>query len=186
MADEERESMKQQLRARLERTLDERIDRYLAVNHQRVIGGHHFSHASTECVDLYRDGYFHSCITVTQAVAEGIILFVGDRNKLSRKEKETKQVFAERLHDAQIITQDLVDAFTRIQRSFRNDFHHMNPPVAKVPLESLAKQNIGDLAVIEREIFGFDIGPNGSTNPRQLKYWDDAGNGMIHVYVRCS
>src|SRR5690606_12216349 len=48
MPDSQRELLRQLLQSAFEQTLDERIERYLSLNHQPLIADHHFSHASTE------------------------------------------------------------------------------------------------------------------------------------------
>jgi len=184
MSDSKRDTLKETLRSLLEQTLDERVDRYLSVSHQWITGDHHFAHASSEAVALYRDGYYTSCIMVTQAVSEAIIRFVAERNCLKQTQAETKQALARRAQQAGIISRPLLDAFVRIQCSFRNDFHHMNPPVARINLESLAKRNVTDLAVIEREIFECGFGSKGTIVPRNPLYWDVSEDGWGRAYLR--
>jgi uncharacterized protein YutE (UPF0331/DUF86 family) len=176
--------MKQSLHSDLERTIEQRIDRYLAVNHQWVTGNHHFAHASAECLDLYRDGYYLSCIMVTQAVSEGITRFVADRNGVTQQQGEKKQDVVRRMAQSGIVTNAFCTAFEQIQRSFRNDLHHMNPPVATIDLEAVAKRNITDLASIEREIFECST-PDGRLAPKHPQYWDIAPDGSVPVYLRC-
>ena len=65
-----------------ELTCEVRVDRYLEVDRQRIIGSYHFAQASTECIDLYRDGHFIATVMTTQAVNEGIIKFVAERNNI--------------------------------------------------------------------------------------------------------
>jgi hypothetical protein len=184
MDGERREWLKRSLRSQLDESLDERVDRYLSVNHQWITGGHHFAHGSSECLDLYRDGYFLSCIMVTQAVSEGIANFVADRNGVIAQEGETKQDKVRRMKEKGIVTEAFSTAFGQIQRSFRNDLHHMNPPVATIDLPSLAKRNISDVATIEREIFECSIGAGGRLVPKNLAYWDIAADGTVPVYLR--
>lgn len=184
MPDARRDQLKAIFVAVFEQTLEERIDRYLEVNHQWITGNHHFASASSEAIDLYRDGYFTSCIMVTQAVSEGIIKFVADRNGIKQTHKEEKLAFAVRMLEAGIVSKDLVEAFGRIQRSFRNDFHHMNPPVAEVDVGALAKRNILDLATIEREIFECRRGTGGTVMPSRLLYWDINEDGSVPAYLR--
>jgi len=133
---------------------------------------------------LYRDGYFTSCIMVAQAVSDGILEFIRDRNSVQQAEGESKQALAKRMQQSGILSEAFVEAFGRIQRSFRNDFHHMNPPVARVDLESLANRNITDLAAIEREIFECGIGLGGTIVPKKLRYWDLQPDGSVRAYVR--
>jgi hypothetical protein len=180
----EQEYLKQTLRSMFEQQLNERVNRYLSVNHQRLIGLHHFAYASSECLDAYRDGLFTCCIMATQAVNDGIIKFIAERNSIVRQERETNQALIQRIAAAGYVSQLLVDAACRIQGSFRNDFHHMNPTVSNVNLPVVAKQNILDLAEIEREIFGCDF-DNGYLKPSHPKYWDTAPDGTVPVFVRC-
>lgn len=184
MSDAERESLKQSLRWRFEQTLDERTDRYLSVRRQCFVGAHYFAHPSTEALNLYRDGYFWSCIMLTQSVAEGIVRFVAERNGVSQQLGESKQALAGHMARARILSQSLVDSFSRIQGSFRNDFHHMNPSVGRVDLEALAKRNILDLATIEREIFEWSHGPDGTLVLKNPQYWDVRADGSVLTCVR--
>ncbi len=48
--------MRADLQQACQQTLDERVDRYIEINHQGIIGNHYFAAASSECIMLYRDG----------------------------------------------------------------------------------------------------------------------------------
>ena len=122
-----------------EYTREERVDRYLEVNRQRIIGSHHFARASTECIDLYRDGHFIATVMATQAVNEGITKFVAERNNINY-ENMTLSDLLTNLASQSIFSQDCFEASDQIRRSFRNDVHHMNPPVAKINFPELAKK----------------------------------------------
>lgn len=174
-----RHQIKEMLCQMHEQTIDERVNRYLEVSHQRIIANHHFAAASTECLDLYRDGYFLSTVMVTQAVAEGIFRFIVERNDFAQDGKLPDM--AKCLVDRQIITQQCVDAFNRIRKSFRNDVHHMNPKVAQIPFPNIAKRNIADLVSIEQEIFAFRNN-NGKIVPEHPEYWDAQQD--IPAYLR--
>ena len=82
-----------------------------------------------------------------------------------------------------IISQDCSRASEEIRRSYRNDVHHMNPPVAEIDFPNLAKKNIHNLAVIEREIWDVNF-KNGAMIPIQPKYWDINPDGTITVDLR--
>ena len=79
-------------RAALERSLreiclseiGERVNRYLEAKKlfPIAIPNAHFSPISSECMLLYRDGYFFACIALSQAVAEAIIRFLCKKNGL--------------------------------------------------------------------------------------------------------
>jgi hypothetical protein len=173
--------LKREMRQRLEGTLDARVERYLEVAHQGIVPNHHFASASSECIDVYRDGYSLSAIMVSQAVTEGIWRFVVEQNDV--QSERDRPALAATLVERKILSQDCADAFGRIWRSFRNDVHHMNPNVSAVPFKELARRNLMDLAVIEREIFGVTF-DNGRLVPLQPKYWDLREDGTTSVFLR--
>ena len=177
-----RQATKTSIVAEFERTLEDRVERYLEVGHAGIIAQHHFSAASSECLDVYRDGHFLSAVMVSQSVAEGIWKFVLDRNQQSRVENLPS--VAPALVAAGILSQDCADAFIRIWGGFRNDVHHMNPKVAKIPFALLAKRNLVDLGVIERELFGWTVSEPGKLTPTQPKSWDLKADGTAPVFLR--
>jgi hypothetical protein len=177
----QRDELKKEMQAILEQTLDERVERYLEVAHQGIIPNHHFAAASSECIDLYRDGYSLSAVMVSQAVTEGIWRFVLERNQI-QAERDRPAVGAT-LVERRILSTECAETFGRIWRSFRNDVHHMNPSVTRVPLRELAKRNLLDLAVIEREIFAVSF-DNGKLVPIQPRYWDLQAGGTTSVFLR--
>lgn len=184
MDDERREWLKKSLRTQDEQSLDARVDRYLFVNHQWVTGNHSFAYASAECLETYRDGHFLSCVMATQAVLEGIIKFVVARNSFIPQQGEDRGEQVRRMYSEKIVSLQFVEAVERIRDSFRNDYHHMNPGIAKRNHPELAKRNIIDLATIERELFECLPGPSGSLVPKYPKYWDIAADGSVPVFVR--
>ena len=165
-----------------ERTREERIDRYLEIDRQKIIGEHHFARASTECIHLYRDGHFISTVMTTQAVNEGIIKFVAGRNNI-KHENMNHSKRLKTLKDKSIISQDCLEASEQIRRSYRDDIHHMNPPVAQINFPELAKKNIQNLAVIECEFWSTAI-IGGKLMPFQPKYWDINPDGTVPIYLR--
>jgi hypothetical protein len=176
-----RDHLKRDLREILDQTLDARIERYLEVQQQGIIPNHYFAAASSECIDLYRDGCLLSAVMVSQAVAEGIWRFVLERNNLSPDRERPKM--ATLLVECGIISRDCAEAFTRIWRSFRNDVHHMNPSVTEISFEPLAKRNLADLGTIEREIFAVRA-DTGRFIAVQPKYWDLRADGTAEVFLR--
>ena len=95
---------------------------------------------------------------VSQSVTEGIWRFVLERNQIQLKElkggerKINRPAIGAILVKRKIISTECAAAFVRIWRSFRNDVHHMNPKVSTVNFPEVAKQNMDDLAAIEREL----------------------------------
>jgi hypothetical protein len=167
--------------------IEEKISRYLEIEHQGIIGGHYFANASSECIYLYRDGYFIGAVMMSHSINEGIIKFVAERNKISRNREDggtkTIEELIRELRNKDIISEDCAAASTKIWESFRADIHHMNPTVAKIPFQKLAQQNLKHLSTIEKEIFGHDIN-NGAIAPHQPKYWDVNSEGKMAVFLR--
>ena len=162
----------------------------MEVEHQGVIPNHHFAAASSECINLYRDGYLLSAVMVSQSVTEGIWKFVLERNQIQPKKLEAgvgkkmkRPAVAAVLVKQKIISTECAEAFVRIWLSFRNDVHHTNPRVSTVPFRELARQNMVDLAAIEREIFSFTFS-NGNLVPVQPRYWDLQADGTTSAFLR--
>jgi len=165
-----------------EQTRAERVERNLEVDRQRIIRSDYFAEASTECIYLYTHGFFIATVMTTQAVNEGIIKFVAGRNNI-KYENMNHSERLKTLKDNSIISQDCLKASEQIRGSYRNDIHHMNPPVAKINFPELAKKNIHNLAIIEREIWANSFN-DGKVIPIQPKYWDINPDGTITVNLR--
>jgi hypothetical protein len=184
MSEMHREQREQSFRLQFERTLDERLNRSLAISHQPIIADHYFAHVSNECLHLYTDGYFTSCITVTQSVGEGIINLITERNKVGRLHEEKNDALAQRLREQGIVTGVFCDAHMQIYGSYRNDFHHMCPKIGNVDLEVTAKGNILALCAMESEIFACEVSVEGKLLPLMPKYWEIRPDGEVPVFVR--
>ena len=165
-----------------EHTREARVERNLEVDRQRIIRSGYFADASTECIYLYTHGFFIATVMTTQAVNEGIIKFVAGRNNI-KYENMNHSERLKTLKDKSIISQDCLNASEQIRGSYRNDIHHMNPPVAKINFPELAKKNIHNLAVIEREIWATNFN-DGKLVPIQPKYWHINPDGTITVNLR--
>lgn len=173
--------LKEGIRSELEQTLEQRVDRYMEIKHQGIIANHHFATASSECMNLYRDGYYISAVMVSQAVNEGIVKFVAERNGI--RQKTVQGDLIDKFVQKKIMTLDCAQASKQIWGSFRNDVHHMNPKVASIPFQQIAKRNLQDLATIEKEIFGTDYS-DGKLMPHHPEYWDVQEDGTVPVYLR--
>lgn len=177
-----RKNLTRQFARNDERTREERVERSLEVDRQRLIRSDYFANASTECIDLYTHGFFIATVMTTQAVNEGILKFVAERNNIQYGNMTLSDLLST-LAAQDILSQDCFNASEEIRHSYRNDVHHMNPPVAQINFPELAKKNIHNLAVIEREIWGTDF-DNGKVIPIQPKYWDINPDGTIPVNLR--
>ena len=182
-----RNQVRENIESECKGLIEEKISRYLEIEHQGIIGGHYFANASSECILLYRDGYFIGAVMMSHSINEAIIKFVAERNKISRNREDggtkTIEELIRELRNKDIISEDCAAASTKIWESFRADIHHMNPTVAKIPFQKLAQQNLKHLSTIEKEIFGHDIN-NGAIAPHQPKYWDVNSEGKMAVFLR--
>jgi hypothetical protein len=59
----------------------------------------------------------------------------------------------------------------------------MNPKVDQIDFPQLAKKNIQNLAVVEREVFHVDIN-EGKLIPKHPEYWDISLDGTVPIYLR--
>ena len=175
-----RAQMRDDLRQADEQTLNERIDRYMEIDHQGIIGNHYFAAASSECIKLYRDGHFIATVMSSQAVNEGILKFLAERNGIQVTEHSEMMG---KLRCQNLISAECATASEKIWGSFRNDVHHMNPKVTSIPFRQLAKSNLQALAIVEREIFGVDF-EEGKLVPKQPQYWDVQEDGTVPVFLR--
>ena len=178
----ERVELIRQFAAIDEHSREARVDRYLKVNSRRVIGSQYFARASTECIALYSDGHYIATVMMTQAVNEGILKFVAQRNGIDYENMTRANLLATLLSEG-IISKDCYEASKQILKSFRNDVHHMNPRVATIWFTDLAKENIQNLALIEHEIWATNF-KDGKLIPIQPKYWDIKPDGTMPIYLR--
>ncbi len=171
--------LRNDLRQNDEQTLDARVARYMEIDHHGIIGNHYFAPVSSECIDLYRDGHFIAAVMASQAVNEGILKFLAERNGI----QATGPSLMDELKLQKLISPACATALKKIWGSFRNDVHHMNPKVANIPFPKLAKSNLQALVIIEREVFGVDF-EDGKLVPKQPIYGDVQEDGTVPVFLR--
>ncbi len=186
--DIKRQALKDNLMATYNSSIDERVDRYLDVGHHWIIGNHHFAAASSECIDLYRDGHFIAAVMMSHSINEGIIVFVAERVKLPKNKsdggaKSIEDLISE-LEQNKTVSKACADATRGIYGSYRNDVHHMSPKVSVIDFPLLARNNLKRLAVIEGEIFGADITPDGKLKPLMPIFWDLNTDGTVSAFLR--
>ena len=175
--------MREHLQARFAAQLDSMVERHLAVTPHGVVPNHHFAAASAECIDCFRSGHFIACVTLVQAVAEGIARLVCLKTAIRTRSDQNQRVH--RLRTANIVSAVCATAFQDISAAQRDDFHHMNPavPTHHRVLEELAKKALRDLATIEAEVFAFDI-VAGRLQPKNPLLWDIGPEGTVPVFLR--
>jgi len=168
--------------------IEEKIDRYLEIEHQGIIGNHYFAEASSECIYLYRDGYFIATVMMIHAINEGIIKFIAERNDIKREKTDgstkTIEELISELQEAGYISLNCANVSKGIWKSYRNDVHHMNPTVIEIHFKELAKQNIKYLSTIKKEIFDYHVNNDGVMVLHQPKYWDIKSNGTTTSFLR--
>lgn len=179
--------IKENIESQCKGSIEDKISRYLEIEHQGIIGGHYFAKVSSECIYLYRDGYFIAAVMMSHAINEGIIKFIAERNNIERQKKDGDTKTIKKLIDEfkakNIISENCADASTKIWKSFRADIHHMNPKVKEIPFQKLARQNLICLSTIEKEIFGHHYS-NGAMILHQPKYWDFNEDGTTSAFLR--
>jgi len=165
-----------------ERTLSERVERYLQVKPHEIIPHAPFAVPSTECSLLFRDGHFYACIALVQAVAEAIVRYVCDID-FGRHGKVFEKNVA-KLHTRRFIDDELREALLRIWKK-RDAYHHLNSNVKsdRATLEKLAKEKARLLVEVESKIFRFSFGNDGSIIPKYPKYWNIRDN-KADIYLR--
>lgn len=172
------------LRQAFERTLAEKVARWQRVKMHQFIPYEFFSSASSECRDMFVDEHYYGCISVVQAVAEGLSRFVAEKNSM-----KPPGDFGERialLERRGLISNKLADAFRQTHGNDRNDFHHLNKkvPQDRRKLEARAKECLSALYEIESDIFGYTFS-DGSIVYNQPKYWPPQNaDGTVTVFVR--
>lgn len=177
-----KDQLRKSFLADVEQSLEARIERYIEVNHQNMVAMHHFTLASRECHECYTQGHFIAAIMLSQAVAEGVLKLMVERNNV-QVQKPSRENRLTALQERGFLDDATGAAFNRIFGSFRNDYHHMNPPVGKINHQELASRNISDQALIERFVFGYVIDAEGRPVPSYPQYWDIDPDGTMPVYV---
>jgi hypothetical protein len=176
-----RKQLEETLRGDFTATINERISRYQELDFIQLTPNTHFAFVSSECISLYRDGYYFACISLCQAVAEAIVRLMCQKNNLNPSKH-----FEQNIRDlkTRIIQPDCNTFFKEIWKG-RNDYHHINPsiPTEEDELRGIAKNKIITLHNIEAKVFEFKFG-NGAIIPKYPKYWDLSEKGTSNVFLR--
>jgi hypothetical protein len=180
------EQRKREQLQRLDETqLAGHIERAARTRIHGVIPNHFFSAVSSECRDVFIDGHYYGCISLAQAVAEGLARFLGDFHQVGARKDPAQRV--RQLHAKRTITKSTLDAFLRIWGNDRNTFHHVNPdiPTNHTELERRPEECVNSLLEIESEVFAFDIA-DGKIVPKSPAYWPKTDPEHLEVFLRLS
>lgn len=172
------------IRSEFEITFSQRVHRYLEIGHHGVIANPRdtkFAPVSSECINLFRDGHFYGCISLTQTVTEALAKFLCTRNNFKPAKDFERNV--KKLFRRNFIDENMQSNFLSIWKN-RDDYHHLNNSVEneKKKLEAISRSKIKLLAEIEKTIFAYSIN-NGKIIPKHPKYWD-MGNDHMEVFLR--
>ena len=171
-----------------EATRIDRVGRYLEVGKRGVIPGGPFSGASSECIELYRDGHFIATVMQTQAVSEGILKRVADVVEPGKDHKKADNLLKEEIRGKRspifkVLSPECIEAARAIRKN-RHAVHYMNQGVTSVDFKQQAADNIKNLAIIEHEVFAFRWGEDGKLIPKHPQYWGISEEGTVEVYLR--
>jgi len=172
------------LRQEFEATLNARIDRYLEARHHPVVPNTTFAAASSECVDLFRDGHFYGCISLCQAVGEALVRHMCNCNSWRPAADFEENVRT--LRERGLISADFQSLCDRLWQK-RHDYHHLNPNVAieRAELEALGLERIRTLAEMEKWVFEYTV-HEGKLRPKRNQYWTQLEGGKLEVFLRLS
>ena len=174
----QRKQTEESIKQEFDLTLPDRVIRYLQVKPHGIIPNTKFAAASSECSLLFRDGHFYGCIALVQAVAEALVRFLCQCNKMPVAEFETN---IKNLSSKDILSDKLRKDFLKIWER-RNDYHHLNPAIEteRQKLEEIAKEKAYLLVEVEREVFSFTLSQDGKIIPKEPKYWEKT-NGQVFL-----
>lgn len=168
-----------------EARLPGRAERTERTRVHEVIPNHFFSAASSECRETFIDGHYYACVSLAQAVAEGLVRFLNGFHPVGAKNDPKLQAL--RLKKAGAISQSALDAFLRIWSNDRNTFHHLNRdiPAKNEELEQRAEDCVKALFEIESELFAYNTA-EGKIIPKNAAYWPKADEEHLEVFLRAS
>ena len=150
-----------------------------------VIPNQFFAAASSECRDLFIDGHYYGCISLAQAVAEGLSSYLGRLHHAGAKKDPQQRV--RRLQANGDISSGAMEAFLRIWGNDRNTFHHLNEdiPTDYNELVRRGESCVQALLAIESELFAFGIS-EGRIVPTHPIYWPKSDPEHVDVFLRLS
>jgi hypothetical protein len=162
----------------------QRAERYLRARHHGIVADTPFAPASAECIELFKDGHFYGSISLSQAVGEALVRHMCRSNKWKPAENFEENV--RKLRERGFIDAAVEGELLRLWEK-RDDYHHLNPTVARdrSELESLALAKIRALGEVERFVFAW--GPSDTPGAIRLlrpQYWPDHTDGRVSVFLR--
>jgi len=111
---------------------------------------------------------------------EAVLKFVAQRNKMEYR-NEVEDLIRD-LEAKKTLNDKALNA-AKLAWRHRNDFHHLNPGISVIDLETKAKECVEATCTLEEEVFGASI-VAGALSPRNPIYWDIDSDGTAPVYLR--
>lgn len=163
-------------------TLDARVERYLQIGHHPIVSNTPFAAASSECIDLFRDGHYYGAISLSQAVGEAVVRHMCQCNgwrPSSDFERNVRQLLKRGF-----IEHELADLCATLWKQ-RHDFHHLNAtvPTELSKLEAVAAEKVRTLAQIEGWTFHYAI-LEGKVKPTRPQYWRQSAGDTVMTFLR--
>ena len=142
---------------------------------------HHFAKPFDECFQTYRSGLFIACTMLAQAINEGIINFVAERNNIKAKRGGNLPITIKEFVKHGHFTNEVAQASEAIcNRTERNKLQHMKKEISCIDdWHNRAKNNLRNLARVESFVFGYDM-VDGDFQPHHEQYWC-MGNDKLTV-----
>jgi hypothetical protein len=180
---DEHDWQRKQMCAAFEAQLEVRLNRAGRTKVHGIIPQHYFSAASSECREMFISGHFYGCISLAQAVAEGLSRFVARAHSMNSGKDFLKRVA--KLEKGKLISAESYAAFKRIWGNDRNTFHHLNESIEinYQTLEARAEECVNALYKIESEIFCYDL-TNAGISPKHSEYWPKSSPDTVQVFLR--
>ena len=175
------ETLTQSIRASFEAGLSQSVIRASQIQFMKLIPGHWFSTAASECIDMFVAGQFYGAISISQAYVEALGRFLADSHKL--KSSGDFFILWQMLVKKGIVTLESQVAAVEIFDK-RHDFHHLNKKIETdyQTLEARALGCINNLYVIESHVFDYGI-VEGKLYPTWPRYWPASRDEPEHISV---
>lgn len=185
----------QMMRADFEHSLPSRIARRVATRGPQIIPGWPFADVRREAISLYVDGHFVGCLMATYGLSDAYAPWISDCNKFSwptklndngHHERVSKPELMAAMRDAGVISEDVVNAWLRLHKRFRNNVTHLSMTIDDIEskagktIDQLAALNLADLKKIDSELLAFrEVG--NAIAPVNPQYWTEGETGSQYL-----
>ncbi len=170
----ERDRVAQAIQDDVARTALERADRFLQAKALFVVPDGPFAAPLAECAELFRDGHYHGCIALTQAVIEAIVRHVWQAKLPKRKKQPDKlEDHLAALHKASFMSADCkskLDAMWSARHAYTG--LDLAVPADRQALYDTALTNLRLLGDLEQELFPSSLPQPGNATAQAKPHQD--------------